>query len=88
MLSLIAGAETTASVMRITFLCLISSPPVYYKLKEVVKEAVKSGTVTEPISYARAKEIPYLRVSPPFYVHRFSPQASKASDGDIKGCCA
>lgn len=64
MLSLIAGSETTASVMRITFLCLISSPPVYYKLKEVVREAVKSGTVTEPISYATAKEIPYLEVSP------------------------
>lgn len=64
MLSLIAGSETTASVMRITFLCLISSPPVYRKLKAAVKEAVSSGAVTEPISYGLAKEIPYLRVSP------------------------
>lgn len=65
MLSLVAGSETTASVMRITFLCLVSSPPVYYKLKATVKEAVNSGTVAEPISYEVAKEIPYLRVSPP-----------------------
>lgn len=63
MLSLIAGSETTASVMRITFLSLVASPPVYNKLKSVVKEAVGSGTVTEPISYEVAKEIPYLRVS-------------------------
>lgn len=65
MLSLIAGSETTASVIRITFLCLVSSPPVYNKLKATVKEAVGSGTVAEPISYEMAKEIPYLRVSPP-----------------------
>jgi cytochrome P450 len=64
MLSLIAGSETTASVMRITLLSLISSPPVYNKLKDTVREAIKSGTITEPISYATAKEIPYLRVSP------------------------
>lgn len=62
MLSLIAGSETTASVMRITFLSLVASPPVYNKLKAVVKEAVGSGTVPEPISYEVAKEIPYLRV--------------------------
>lgn len=64
MLSLIAGSETTASVMRITFLCLLSSAPVYRKLKAVVKEAVSSGTVAGPISYGVAKEMPYLRVSP------------------------
>lgn len=64
MLSLVAGSETTASVMRITFLCLVSSPPIYNKLKAVVKEAVSSGAITEPISYEVAKEIPYLRVSP------------------------
>jgi cytochrome P450 len=64
MLSLIAGSETTASVMRVTLLCLISSPPAYNKLKDAVREAVKSGTVTEPISYAEAREIPYLRVRP------------------------
>ncbi|KAK7709818.1 hypothetical protein SLS64_006060 [Diaporthe eres] len=61
MLSLVAGSETTASVMRITFLCLVSSPPIYNKLKAVVKEAVSSGGITDPISYEVAKEIPYLR---------------------------
>lgn len=64
MLSLVSGSEKIASVMRITFLCLVSSPPVYNKLKAVVKETVSSGTVTEPISYELATEIPYLRVSP------------------------
>ncbi|POS75469.1 cytochrome P450 [Diaporthe helianthi] len=61
MQALIAGSETTASVMRITFLCLISSPPIYNKLKEAVREAIESGNVTEPISYNMAREIPYLR---------------------------
>lgn len=62
MLALIAGSETTASAMRITFLCLLSSPPVYQKLKTVIKEAVSSGKLSDPISYDQAKGIPYLRV--------------------------
>ncbi|KUI63769.1 Pisatin demethylase [Cytospora mali] len=61
MLALIAGSETTASVMRITLLCILSSPPVYQKLKNVVKDAVTSGAVSNPISYEEAKSIPYLR---------------------------
>lgn len=49
--------------MRITLLCLLSSPPIYQKLKTVVKDVVKQDVVSEPISYAEAKDIPYLRVS-------------------------
>lgn len=60
-LALIAGSETTASVMRVTLLSILSSPPVYQKLKATVKEAVSNGTVSSPISYEEAKGIPYLR---------------------------
>lgn len=62
LLAIIAGSETTASVMRITFMCLLTSPPTYQKLKTVVKDAVSSGDVSNPISFESAKEIPYLRV--------------------------
>ncbi|ROW16730.1 hypothetical protein VPNG_01459 [Cytospora leucostoma] len=61
LLAIIAGSETTASVMRMTFLCLLSSPKIYQKLKTVVREAVDSGTLPHPISYEAAKSIPYLR---------------------------
>lgn len=63
LLAVVAGSETTATVMRITLLCILSSPPTYQKLKTAVKDAVRQNTVSEPISYAEAKEIPYLRVS-------------------------
>lgn len=48
--------------MRITLLCLLCSPPTYQRLKAAVKDVVKQGVVSEPISYAEAKSIPYLRV--------------------------
>jgi cytochrome P450 len=62
MLAIIAGSETTASVMRITMLSLLSSPAIYQKLKEVIRDTVQSGDVSHPITYDQAKAIPYLRV--------------------------
>lgn len=61
LLALVAGSETTASVMRITMLCLLSSPPVYQKLKEAVNQSIRDG-VSQPITFEQAKAIPYLRV--------------------------
>lgn len=63
LLAIGAGSETTATVMRITLLSILSSPTVYQKLKAAIKDAVRRNVVSEPISYAEAKEIPYLRVS-------------------------
>lgn len=61
-LALIAGSETTASTIRWTMLHLMSTPRVYAKLKEVVKEEVDAGRISSPIKQAEAKEIPYLQV--------------------------
>jgi cytochrome P450 len=62
LLALVAGSETTASVMRITMLSLLSSPGAYRKLKETVRYAVSEQKVSEPISHEQCKALPYLRV--------------------------
>lgn len=59
--ALVAGSETTASVIRVTMLCLMSSPPIYYKFKEMIREAVASGAVSSPITVAEARKLPYLQ---------------------------
>ncbi|TPX18688.1 uncharacterized protein E0L32_002545 [Thyridium curvatum] len=61
LLALVAGSETTASVMRITMLSLLSSPTAYRKLKETVKQAIDEHGVSQPITFAECKDIPYLR---------------------------
>ena len=62
LLALIAGSETTASVMRITMLSLLSAPTAYRRLKEVVKQAIIEQKVSEPITQEECRQIPYLRV--------------------------
>jgi hypothetical protein len=59
----IAGSDTTAAVIRVTMLHIMSSPQVYQKLKEEIRSAIKEGKVSTPITNAEAKTLPYLQVS-------------------------
>lgn len=61
---IIAGSDTTASVMRVTVLSIISNPRVYQKFKSEIANAVRSG-VSSPITVEEAKKIPYLQVGRP-----------------------
>lgn len=62
---LIAGSDTTASVMRVTMLYIMSTPRVYNKLKAEIANAVRRG-VSSPITVEEAKKIPYLQVDSSF----------------------
>ncbi|PSR75283.1 cytochrome P450 [Coniella lustricola] len=61
LLALVAGSETSASVIRMTLLCLLTNPAAYRRLQETVRETLKRGDVSEPISFAQAKAIPYVK---------------------------
>lgn len=57
-----AGSDTTAATIRCTMLHLMTNPRVYYKLKQIVKEAVNEGQVSSPITHDEARKIPYVQV--------------------------
>ncbi|KAK6863881.1 cytochrome P450 [Apiospora arundinis] len=57
----IAGSDTTASVVRSTMLHLISSPRVYNKLKREIRKAVDEGRASSPVTFEEAKGISYLQ---------------------------
>ncbi|OHE92313.1 cytochrome P450 [Colletotrichum orchidophilum] len=59
--ALIAGSDTTASVIRITMLHLMCNPRVYYKFKGVIGDAIDSG-VSTPITFDQGSKIPFLRI--------------------------
>lgn len=63
MVSMIAGNDTTSAAMRITMLSLMTSPRVYSKFKGIVQEAIRAGTISNPIKLEEARKIPYLQVS-------------------------
>lgn len=59
---IVAGSETTASVIRVTVLHIMSAPRVYNRLKQEIKEALSDGRVThQPIRIEEAKRLPYLQ---------------------------
>lgn len=68
---IIAGFENTASVIRTTFLYLMTNPRVYQKFKEEIKQVVRDGRASSPITYEEAKRIPYLQVSS-FHIGAFT----------------
>lgn len=57
----IAGSDTTASVVRSTMLHLMSSPRIYNKLKRTIQQTVYKGRASSPITFEQAKKISYLQ---------------------------
>ncbi|MCJ1307795.1 hypothetical protein MMC25_001443 [Agyrium rufum] len=84
---IIAGADTTATAIRATFLHIITNPVVYRRLQEEIDTAIITRKVTRPvITDAEAKRLPYLqavimeglRIFPP--VTGMMPKMSDADD--------
>lgn len=61
-LQILAGSDSTATSIRMTFLLLLTNPRVYNKLQAEIDAAVSSGNVTFPvIQNAEALQLPYLQ---------------------------
>ncbi|KAF2111803.1 cytochrome P450 [Lophiotrema nucula] len=74
LLQIIAGSDTTATSIRSTFLNLLTHPRVLIKLRRELDDAERDGKISNPITNAEAKTLPYLqavvheglRIYPPF----------------------
>ncbi|KAI5858231.1 cytochrome P450 [Durotheca rogersii] len=61
MLQIIAGSDTTATVIRCTMLYIMATPRVYTRLKALVKDCVKRNEASTPITFEQAQKLPYLQ---------------------------
>lgn len=61
LVNIIAGSDTTATAIRTTMLYLMSSPQVYRKLAHEVRTADAEGKLSNPITDAEARNLPYLQ---------------------------
>lgn len=61
LLNVIAGADTTATTMRVVMLHLLSNPAVYLKLRAEIDEAIRQGRVSSPVTDPEARQLPYLQ---------------------------
>jgi cytochrome P450 len=58
---ILAGSDSTATVLRITLMFLIASPDAYAKLRTEIDDAVAAGNISHPVvTYAEAMKLPYL----------------------------
>lgn len=63
MLQIVAGSDTTATTIRGTMFCLLSTPRAYRKLKEEIKSCIDRREASSPITMDEAKRLPYLQAS-------------------------
>lgn len=58
-----AGSETTSVAIRTTLMYIMSTPRVYIRMKEMIKQCVDSNEVSSPITFEEAQRFPYLKAS-------------------------
>lgn len=91
-LQILAGSDSTTTVVRSTLYLLAGTPTAYAKLRAEVDEAEKSGKVSSPVvGYREAENLPYLqaciweglRVYPPLF--GLKAKVAPAEGDTIKG---
>ncbi|KAK4124546.1 cytochrome P450 [Parathielavia appendiculata] len=83
---IIAGADASSNLARMTMLSLLTSPPAYLALQREIDAAISAGQISSPATGAEASRLPYLqaavrealRVHPP----SVSPSKLSPSAGD------
>jgi cytochrome P450 len=61
LLQILAGSDSTATVIRMTVLYLLTNPPVYAKLRAEVDEAVNKDQASSIVRVAEFNSLPYLQ---------------------------
>ncbi len=57
----IAGSDSTATAIRMTMLCLLSTPTAMAALQREIDEGVAAGAISSPIRDEEARKLPYLQ---------------------------
>ncbi|KAJ4390902.1 hypothetical protein N0V93_004501 [Gnomoniopsis smithogilvyi] len=74
LLQIAAGADTTASVIRFVLILVSSTPHVYRRLQQEIDDGIAAGTISNPVTAAEGKALPYLQAVI-FETIRFHPPA-------------
>ncbi|KAF2634891.1 cytochrome P450 oxidoreductase [Massarina eburnea CBS 473.64] len=72
-ISLVAGSDTTATSMRATLLAIITNPIAYSKLRAEISQGIRNGAISEPITDAESRKMPYLQACILEGLRRFPP---------------
>lgn len=90
-LQILAGSDSTTTILRCIMFTLSGCPVAYAKLKAEIDEAVKAGDLSSPVKYTEAQKLPYLsaclweglRMFPPLFglKGKYSPKGGESVNG-------
>ncbi|KAF2454651.1 pisatin demethylase [Lineolata rhizophorae] len=60
-LQIMAGSDTSATIIRVVVLNVITSPHILGRLRAEIDEAIRDGKISSPIKDSEAKQLPYLQ---------------------------
>lgn len=63
LLNVVAGSDTSATVIRLMLLGLLSNPPAYRKMQQEIDDAIKAGKISSPVTDAEGRQLPYLQAA-------------------------
>lgn len=74
LIQIAAGSDTTAILIRVPMLYIISASPIYYRLRNEIDAEIRDGVISSPITSEEAELLPYLQaviyerlhIHPPF----------------------
>jgi cytochrome P450 len=55
------GSDTSATIIRVVFLYLMTSPKMMGNFRTELNDGIKSGRISSPIKDSEAKQLPYLQ---------------------------
>ena len=62
LLQILAGSDSTATSIRMTFAYLLTNPPCYGKLRKEIDDAIEAGNISFPVvADSEAQRLPYLQ---------------------------
>ncbi|KAK0621927.1 cytochrome P450 [Bombardia bombarda] len=61
LLQILAGSETTSTVIRMTLLHLINTPSALRRLTREIDQGIASGKISAPVTNAQCRAMPYLQ---------------------------
>jgi cytochrome P450 len=56
-----AGSDTSATIIRVVFLYLMTSPSMQTKVRAEIDDGIKNGQISSPIKDSEARNLTYLQ---------------------------
>jgi len=62
MIQITGGTDNTSTAIRSIMLYLLATPHAYQALQAEIDEGIRTGKISNPVTYSEEQQLPYLQV--------------------------